>query len=166
MGFIEKFLSLFKENKNEEEIAKAKKENLNFNPKLIPMLKKDHKKLFELYEELMEIGKNGEVKEIHDRLVDFKMALEVHLMVEDTQLYGYLKKKYADDKMVSSFILDVQKEMSTIAKNVLFFIRKYSDAREFQKYKDHFIEDLDSIGKVLSKRIEMEESRLYTLYQP
>ena len=168
MGFITNLLNLFKDDEKEDSgVTDVKQVNLNYNSKLVSMLESDHRKLFELYGELIEIfNLDNNFRNVNAKLIEFKMALEIHLMVEDTQLYGYLEQKYADNQMVTGFIKDVQNEMKLIAETAILFIRKYADVRMYNENKNNFIRDLEGIGKVLTKRIEMEESRLYTLYQP
>jgi len=142
--------------------------SLVYNPDLIELLKNDHKSLFKIYKELIFIYNNNSMdfKRISEKLHDFKLALEVHLMVEDTQLYGYLEQKYANIENHRNFIKDVEHEMETIAKEVLNFVRKYSNYEMFKKYNANFIDELQKIGKVLTKRVETEEKRLYILYRP
>ena len=167
MGFIKKFLSLFKKKENQEKNEKKLEKNLNYNPKLINDLKEDHKSLFELYNEIVKIYKNNpnNFKMLSEKLHDFKIALEVHLMVEDTQLYSYLETKY-NDEFHKKFIKDLEHEMDIIAKEVINFIRKYSDYQMFKNYQKNFINDAQNIAKVLTKRVDIEEKRLYKLYIP
>ena len=141
MGFITNLLNLFKDDEKEDNgIVNVKQVNLNYNSKLISMLESDHRKLFELYGELMEtFHSNNDFKNVNGKLIEFKMALEIHLMVEDTQLYGYLGQKYSDNQMVIGFIKDVQNEMKLIAETAILFIRKYADIRMFNENKDNFV---------------------------
>ena len=166
MGFITNLLGFFKDEAEHKEVDEIKRTNLSYNIKLISMLESDHKQLFKIYSELFELfNKDKRYKNLNRKLVDFKMALEIHLMVEDTQLYGYLEQRYSDNKMVLEFIKDVQNEMSIIAETAVLFIRKYTDVRMYNENTSNFIRDLENIGKILIKRVDMEESRLYSLYQ-
>jgi len=166
VGFITDLLNFFKDEEPHKEVDDVRKTNLSYNGKLVSMLESDHKKLFELYGELIELYKQDDsFQSVHRKLIDFKMALEIHLMVEDTQLYGYLEQRYSDNKMVLEFIKDVQNEMSLIAEAAILFVRKYTNVRMYRENKDNFLKDLENIGKILTTRIDMEESRLYTLYQ-
>ena len=166
MGFISDLLGFFKDENEHKEVDNVKKTNLSYNTKLISMLESDHKQLFKIYSELIKLfKKDNNYRNVNRKLIDFKMALQIHLMVEDTQLYGYLEQRYSDNKMVLEFIKDVQKEMTLIAETAVLFVRKYTDVRMYNDNKDNFIKDLENIGKVLTKRVNMEESRLYSLYQ-
>ncbi|WP_187648232.1 hemerythrin domain-containing protein [Nitrosophilus labii] len=170
MDFIKKLLNLFKE-KRDDRKSKYNTEfqkNEDFNESLIDDLKNDHKTLFKIYSEIKELYENNpsNYKDISEKLHDFKLTLEVHLMVEDSQLYTYLEKKYSDNKTYEKFIKDVEHEMATIAKEVLNFIRKYNDYQMYQKYNNDFLNELENIGNVLTKRVELEEKRLYSLYKP
>ena len=161
-------MGFFKDDKQEHEDVKTiKKESLSYNKDLIGLLESDHKKILELYGAMKkQFQENNEYKEMLHRINDFKLALEIHLMVEDTQLYGYLAKKNEGNDMMNSFVVDVQNEMKSIAEEVILFIRKYTDYRMYHENKSSFLNDLEAIGSVLVKRVEMEESRLYTLYVP
>ncbi len=168
MGFIDKLLNIFREEKREEkkEVKDIRRENLDYNENLIDMLVSDHKELIKLFQEMKEqFEKNSDFRKMLQKINDFKLALEIHLMVEDSQLYGYIENMNRDNEMMVAFVKDVQNEMKSIAEEVILFIRKYTDYRMYHENKDSFLKDLNKIGEVLTKRIEMEEKRLYSLYR-
>ena len=168
MGFVKNLLGRFKSKKTKhEEVDTIQKESLDYNDNLINMLKNDHQTLFELYGDIQkQFEKDNDFEKMKICINDFKLALEIHLMVEDTQLYGYIKRTNENNVMISEFIDDVQHEMESIATEAMIFIKKYTDHKLYDENLDNFLEDLGGIGTVLTKRIEMEEKRLYTLYQP
>jgi hypothetical protein len=166
MGFIKKFLNQFKKDNHQEDINKLKSENPTYNEELIDILKTDHQNLFELYGLLHQAVENDDNFEIiYKHLKDFGLAIKIHLMIEDSQLYGYIQKNNEPNTMLREFIIDVQKEMDLIAKEVVAFVYKYSIKENYMRNKVNFLKDLESIAKILTKRIKMEESRLYILYQ-
>jgi len=166
MGFIKKFLNRFKKDNHQEDINKLKSENPTYNEELIDILKTDHQNLFELYGLLHQAVENDDNFEIiYKHLKDFGLAIKIHLMIEDSQLYGYIQKNNEPNTMLREFIIDVQKEMDLIAKEVVAFVYKYSIKENYMRNKVNFLKDLESIAKILTKRIKMEESRLYILYQ-
>ncbi len=163
MGFIKNLLHSFKKKQCENESIQTDTE---FNEQLIEMFKNDHQELLKIYTEILESFNTNQKahKNIVVLLNDFKIALEIHLMVEDNKLYSFLKMKYGRDDTHMAFVDDIQGEMNNIAKEVMFFIRKYSNKESYNNNINNFVKDLEAIGAVLIKRIDMEEKRLYPLY--
>ncbi|MBN2824238.1 MAG: hemerythrin domain-containing protein [Campylobacterales bacterium] len=168
MGFIKDLLHRLKK-KNDiqplEEDLKATHESINYNAQLINMLENDHEQLFTLYHQIQEqFAQDSNFKQMQSVLNDFKLALEIHLMVENTQLYDYIRYKNKENNNSNEFVDSVQDEMKTIADNAMAFIQKYSTQKGYEENIDHFLEDLSKIGITFSKRIIVEESKLYPLY--
>jgi hemerythrin-like domain-containing protein len=163
MGFIKNLLHSFKKKERKDESIQTDTE---FNEQLIEMFKNDHQELLKIYADILNSFNTNQKahKNIVALLNDFKIALEIHLMVEDNKLYSFLKMKYGRDDTHMAFVEDIQGEMNNIAKEVMFFIRKYSNRESYDNNLNNFIRDLEAIGTVLIKRIDMEEKRLYPLY--
>jgi regulator of sigma D len=163
MGFVKKFLGKFKKDAN---TAKEIKVDTTYNVKLIENFKHDHQELLKIFSEVKKTFQND--KNAHKKVVnllnDFKIALEIHLMIEDNKLYSYLIKKYGSDDIHKAFVEDIQAEMTNIAKEVMFFIRKYTNRQSYDNNIDNFLPDLNNIDEVLTRRIKMEEEKLYALY--
>jgi hemerythrin-like domain-containing protein len=166
MGFVKNLLGKIKRKKDgkieESEIEKE----LNYNEKLIEDFKNDHAELlgfFPQVEESFNTDRNAH-KKITDLLNDFKVALEIHVMVEDNKLYTFLKEKYGTDETHKAFVEDIQSEMTNITKEAIFFNRKYTNRQSYDNNIDNFLKDLGNIKDMLVKRFKMEEDRLYSLY--
>jgi len=163
MGFVKNLMHKIKKNRD---MKPLKNENLNYNDNLIAMLKNDHEELFTLYRSIQEQFKSdSDFEKMKSVMNDFKVALEIHLMVEDAQLYGYIKNINQDNEMTYEFVNDVQKEMAKVAKKVLLFIDKYTNEKKYAKQSEHFLDDLGEVGMVLTQRFDMEEKQLYSLYK-
>lgn len=137
---------------------------IRFDPELIGKLKDDHKELFRIYGELVASKDKDDFGAVAQLLHDFKLALQMHLMVENVRFYVYLQQQFAADASVAGFISEVRKEMDGIAHAAVRFVNTYSLPSYTPELKASFAEELSAIGNVLVKRVAMEESRLYTLY--
>lgn len=177
MGF---FSSLFGNKKKKAEtpaaVAAPKKvatqkdaaqKNISYDSELVSKLKEDHQLLFKLYATLKGVSDRGDYLAIPALLAELKLAFQTHVMLENVKFYVYLQQHLAGEEDVSSFLADVRKEMDGIARALMKFIVIYSAPGGLAPNRiELFKTELAAIGGVLAKRVELEESRLYTLYLP
>jgi len=104
--------------------------------------------------------------DLRDLLSNFKLTFQTHLAVENVRFYVYVQQHMALDADTSTFIADVRKEMNGIARAVLKFVDTYMAVPPTPSTVTGFHAELDQIGPVLVQRVQLEESRLYSLYQP
>jgi len=168
MGFFSRFFgSSTVERPAQNTIIKPSVEKgVGYHPNLVENLKSDHQALFTIYGAMVALVNQGKYAELTPKLQEFKMALQAHVLVENVQFYVYLQNKLQDDPMNLEFIKDVRKEMNGIARAVVNFSKKYETIEFTNEVKQTFSDDLNEIGTVLTQRVEMEESQLYTLYTP
>ncbi|MCF6206540.1 MAG: hemerythrin domain-containing protein [Sulfurovum sp.] len=142
--------------------------NATYNTDLIPTLKDAHGSLFEIYLEIESVFNQDNEKwhTIMDLVKDFENALKLHVMLEDKQLYTYLENLYETTNNLEHLdhIRELQSNMGDILKEVNYFARKYSDWENYKKNKESFLADLHTIGKVLTKRVKLEETFIYPMY--
>ena len=163
MGFVKNLMHKIKKNRD---MKPLKNENLNYNGNLVEMLKNDHEELFSLYRSIQEQFKSdSDFEKMKSVINDFKVAFEIHLMVEDAQLYGYIRKINQDNEANYALVDKMQKEMASITKKVLPFLDKYTDEKKYAKHSEHFLDDLGAVGMILTQRFDMEEKQLYSLYK-
>jgi len=141
---------------------------LKYNEKLIPDLKDAHGSLFSTYMEI-EAAFNEDDEKWHrvmDLIKDFESSLKLHVMLENRQLYTYLEHVYEDEHDTEhlKYLRELQKNMGDIVKEVQYFSRKYSDWDNYKRNKNSFLSDLTAVGKVLTKRVELEEKFIYPMY--
>jgi len=129
------------------------------------ILLEDHKELFKIYGEILEQLDRNDFSGVYENLDEFKSQLNMHIYIENTQLYTYIKNYFNEDASQLKFIEQVQNDMDGIADAVSNFIEKWIDLEISSDNKEEFKKELEGIGKVLTKRTKMEEARLYTLYQ-
>lgn len=169
MGFIKNLLHRLKKSDNlqtlEDEVESIG-EKLDHDSELIAMLENDHQELFEIYHALQDQFKeDNDFSKIKSLLDDFKVALEIHLMVEKSKLYNYIRSHNQNDEACVEFVDSAEDEMKILADEILAFIQQYSTQKEYEESVGHFLADLSQVGVKLSRRIIMEESKLYTLYK-
>ena len=152
-----------KEEANVETVSATK--GVRFKEEMIKDLKEDHQKLFALYGSMIEDCKAEKFDSVLESLTEFSLELDMHIYIENTQLYTYIKNYFDSDESQKKFIDKVQHGMDGIAKAVEDFGEKWSDRGINNLNKDDFISELEGLGKTLTKRTSMEEARLYTLYQ-
>lgn len=140
---------------------------VGYDETLVLKLKNDHQELFRLYGELSGAASRGALETIPSLLADMKLAFQTHIMLENVKFYVYLQQHLSGDADLSAFLSDVRHEMDGIARVLVKFVNTYAPAGALTREKlDIFKSELANIGAVLTKRVEMEESRLYTLYMP
>jgi len=152
-------------NNNNYSQRESRNNEIRFRPQLVTSLTNDHQEIVTLYGEMFDLIGQHKYMQLGDKITEFKRALQAHVIVENVQFYTYLEVKLSNDETNLEFIQDVRKEMNGIARAVVQFSKKYEKAHFNDEVKDEFISDLEGIGKVLTQRVAMEESQLYTLYE-
>jgi Hemerythrin HHE cation binding domain len=132
---------------------------------LVPSLKNDHQELVALFEQ---IGRTYEARRFHEipaLLTAFKTRLEAHLLTENVRFYNYVEATLRDDAENLSLIRDFRREMNTIARGVIDFVKKYQ-GQHVEQLQQSFLSDYRAVGGLLVQRIQREEGNLYPLYMP
>jgi hypothetical protein len=133
---------------------------------LVPALKNDHQELVALFEQ---IGRTYEARRFHEipaLLTAFKTRLEAHLLTENVRFYNYVESTLRDDAENLSLIRDFRREMNTIARGVIDFVKKYQANHDPDALLHGFLADYRTVGGLLVQRIQREEGNLYPLYMP
>ncbi len=132
---------------------------------LVDKLKADHRELVRIYTAIKRAAAENRFADLHDLLAQFKVNFQLHIAAENVKFYVYVQQ-HAQDAETSAFIADVRREMNDIARAVLKFVDAYMSAPPTPVTVTDFAAELDQIGAVLVQRVEKEENRLYSLYQP
>lgn len=138
---------------------------ISYDVLLIDKLKEDHQELVKLFTAIKSAATEGHFAEIQKILHEFKLALQTHLAVENVRFYVYVQQIYANDVDTSDFISGLRTEMNGIARVVMKFTEKHGAVPLTHATVAGFLAELDEIGAVLVKRVQLEESRLYSLYR-
>lgn len=157
------FSSLFGSRQKETEETLPRM-GIGYDALLIHKLKEDHQELVKIFTAIKTAANEKRFREIPKILPEFKLALQTHLAVENVRFYVYVQQLYANDVDTSDFITGLRSEMNGIARAVIKFTEKYSVTELTHSTVASFKAELDEIGSVLVKRVQLEESRLYALY--
>lgn len=165
MGFLSKLMG--NEPKSTRSIKPASPDGgIEYDSDLVGKLKEDHQELVRIYSAIKSAATENRYGDIHDLLSNFKLTFQTHLAVENVRFYVYVQQHMSLDAETSNFIADVRKEMNGIARAVLKFVDTYMAAPPTPVTATGFHAELDQIGPVLVQRVQLEENRLYSLYQP
>jgi hypothetical protein len=142
----------------------SKDAGVPYNNDLISALTKDHKTLVEEFTKIVKVAQNKNFKTLKRYIKTFKVTFEIHNYSEKIQLYLYLKNYYKDSDD-EEFIEDMTKSADKMYKDIFTFLKKYENIEFNNQYLGLFKKELETIGKILKPRIEVEESELYPLYK-
>lgn len=146
--------------------SEKKVSDLTHKTDLIGQLKSEHVQIKELLQEALVAASGADVINTHQRLHDFKTALQLHIAEENVKFYGYIQAYYSTDKEMVQRIRSARMDMNQIVAKILRFVRRYESIEDFEgvKWAD-FSDELVEIGICLGERIELEENKLYPLYR-
>ena len=132
---------------------------------LVPSLKRDHGDLVKLFTEIGNRAADRSYGDIPAMLITFKTHFEGHLIAENVRFYNYVENLMQDDPENLLLIRSFRREMNTIARGVVDFVKKYQINYFDQRTHEAFLADYRVVGGLLAQRIEREEASLYPLYQ-
>lgn len=153
-------------NEGADSISGKGKAANGYDAALVPKLSADHKDLLSLYNRIGQLFDAGTYEEIPNQLMKFKTRIEGHLLTENFRFYTYLEEQLASDSGSAELMRDFRKEMNSIARTVMGFIRTYHNSGVTADNAKQFIEEYRKIAKALAHRIEREERNLYPMYVP
>lgn len=133
---------------------------------LVDNLKGEHQELVRVFTAIKTSATEGDLNQLPELLANFKHLFLSHVGLENVKFYVYMQQHQAIDAESLNFISNVRKEMNNIARAVMKFIDAHITTLPSPDTVAGFNAELDQIGAVLIKRVQMEESRLYPLYQP
>ena len=171
MGLFSKIKKFLVGDIEAKEKAKEKEQQKNchvvkFSPRLIEGLESDHKKLFQKFAKIVETADNTKefTFQLKDNIDDFIQDLHGHILIENRQLYTYLVQRYSDDPQSIGYLNDIQKNMNGIIRELEHFSKKYTDRENCNRVFSSLKDDLNAMAGELTKRIDMEEDKLYRMY--
>jgi regulator of sigma D len=139
---------------------------IQYDPKLVPQLEDDHAELLSTYSRVNVLLSEGRFEDIPKALKQFKTRLEGHLLTENVRFYNYVEQQLAKDPVNIEIIRDFRKEMNSIARTVVGFLKTYISSGVNTGNFNAFRKEYRAIGEALQDRIEREERDLYALYWP
>ena len=139
--------------------------DIHYHPELIARLQADHKVLLGLFGRIKTAHAAGDTAQAAMLLVEFRNALQEHLLVESVRLYVYLEHQARNDEERFALVHNFRHEMGAIGKAAVAFLAKYADLASDPQLAATFGADLDAVGSVLAQRIHREETLLYPMYE-
>ena len=136
-----------------------------FDARLVPQLTQDHRELVHAFEQIGMLPERDRWDLLPAQLLAFKSQLEAHLLAENVRFYNYVEYTLRDDEENFGLIRDFRREMNTIARGVIDFVKKYQHPLVTSVERSAFLADYRNVGGLLVQRIEREEGSLYPLYQ-
>lgn len=136
-----------------------------FDARLVPQLTQDHRELVHAFEQIGMLPERDRWDQLPAQLLAFKSQLEAHLLAENVRFYNYVEYILRDDEENFALIRDFRREMNTIARGVIDFVKKYQHPLVTSNQRSAFLADYRQVGALLVQRIEREEGSLYPLYQ-
>lgn len=141
--------------------------SINYDAHLVAELKSDHGLLVKLFTAIVSTTGQRNSKQLTEQLNEFGQKLRGHLLKENVRFYVYLKNSLQSDENSLSIMQEFSHEMQQIGRAVTDFLHTYTHVTQWDDAQWAVFErDLNSVGKVLTQRIESEENTLYTLYLP
>jgi hypothetical protein len=137
---------------------------IRYSPELIPQLKDDHAGLLRLHGQIEALAMGGRFAEIAPALRTFKSKFDLHTLTENVKFYCYLEENLGRKPGALRTIREFRREMNTIARGVVNFVRKYQESGVTAANGAGFLTELRAIGALLVQRVQREEHDLYPLY--
>lgn len=135
-----------------------------YDPNLIDKLVKDHSQLVSVYTDLNKAIEKELYGKMQGLLTIFLALFNEHALAEYTKLYVFLDYSLRPYPSEHKQVMSFRKEMQEIGKVVRLFVHNWKNTGVDASNISMFSDQLQEIGKVLSKRISVEEKQLYQIY--
>jgi hypothetical protein len=151
---------------NRQSRSEAVGDGTEYSPGLVDALVSEHRTLLELHGEIKTAFDKADYATVSARLEKYHELLQNHLQTENTHLYRYLERQFANDYINVDLIRGFRQEMDNIAREATQVLTKYTTIGVEPSVAEAFQCDFEKVGQVLAERIAREEGVLYPLYLP
>ena len=136
-----------------------------YDRQLVSKLKQDHAGLLKIFTDIVQATSNKDIARIKKHMTAFLALFNEHALSEYTKLYIFLDYAYRSFKENHDLIMAFRREMNDIGREVRKFYFHWMDGDNLNSASlPAFLAQAEEIGKVLIKRIKVEEERLYEIY--
>ncbi len=135
-----------------------------YDARLIERLKDDNQILVETFSEISAAAAAKRYCDIPWLLARFKLVLQAKVMAENVKFYVYLHSKLAEQPETAEYVAGLRREMNELARAVLAFVNTHGACELTDETAGAFAQQLGQMRELLLRRVQLEESRLYTLY--
>lgn len=140
---------------------------ISYDPDLMESLLRDHGQLSACYKNIGKLLQADKLGDIRGELINFKTQLQAHILSENVRFYTYIEQSLQGDTSNLETLHDFRREMNIIARKVVDFVKRYQPTGALDdKTRLDFANHYEEAGKLLTQRLQQEESSLYPLYQP
>ncbi len=139
---------------------------IGYDAGLVGRLRQDHRELLRIFAAIKRAAGEGDFDRLPDLLISFKQTFQAHMMLENVKFYIYLQLYCELDAETLSLVCEARKEMDGIGQSVAKFVNAHLACVPTPATLEGFKAELSQIGATLLWRVQLEESRLYALYQP
>lgn len=146
-----------------------------YDPTLVSALKDDHKRLVSQFNMIDVSVRHGQFDDTRRFLREFLNLLRLHVLEENLKLYGGIDcaTEGSEAKEMKGEMITIQRQVSKFVDGYLNVGLDHSNAQRFlEKWVGRKGDDPEaiesrrcSIGGVLTDRIDVEEKRLYRIYE-
>jgi len=131
---------------------------------LIAKLVNDHKQLVSVYLDIDKAIERKLYAKIRSLLDVFLALFNEHALAEYTKLYVFLDYALRPYPDKHEQVMIFRKEMQEIGKALRLFVHSWKNQGIDASNISSFAAGLHEIGKVLNKRVDVEETQLYQIY--
>lgn len=135
-----------------------------YDPRLVEKLKDDHAQLVKVYVRIMQVVASQDLSKLPGLLDGFLALFNAHALTEYIKLYVFLDYTFRRDPEKHATIMQFRQEMNEIGKTVRKFAHLWRRSGVTHTSLAAFESQIEQIGVVLIKRIEVEEGQLYEIY--
>ena len=139
---------------------------ITYHPDLIPRLCADHQVLLQQLELVQQYIEENNYQAIAPQLELFRQTMLDHITEENLKLYIYLQQSLNKDPEKYQKLRQLRKELNASLQIVLEFLNMYTLIQEKPELQDTVASDFKQIRSLYIERINIEEQRLFPLYQP
>jgi DUF438 domain-containing protein len=125
---------------------------------LVSILKSEHQNIVKILTKVSDLGVDS--KEGRQALLAAKTGLIAHLNREDEHLFPVLLKEAESDPILEDALDFFHEDIAGVTNAAIAFFDKYETDGENSTFQSDFSE----VVRVLSQRIQKEESVLYRMY--
>ncbi|WP_455210164.1 hemerythrin domain-containing protein [Kaarinaea lacus] len=150
--------------KKQQPLLYAPGTEIVFDSGLVAKLKRDHAQLVEVYTDIVKYIDQRNYDKLQGLLAVFLGLFNAHALTEYTKLYVFLDYSFRSDNEKHDVIMRFRREMNDIGKSVRQFAHHWRDNGIDDTNLHLFKRQVQQIGEVLTKRIEIEEKQLYEIY--
>jgi len=136
---------------------------LSKNQKQVEQWKEEHREIVTLATALLESYERGDSEDVREILEELRVVTFNHLMSEDAEFYRLLKEHKNKNSKTELFIKEFEESFYSTKATLMHFLDDYT--KKSLPIDDTFIKKFNELVDILVKRIEFEESNLYSLLE-